>query len=166
MEAGRQPMPAGVRPDPPSAKGAHPQLRFEILLKKAATDSGFLLRFMNDPMDAAESIDLALTPTEVDILTDTPKEQLSAMIDGLKVSEKESGILRQLRGLNLVQAFAELGPNREGVSVPVPNLPAPTGIRPDRVTVGKEVWSLPATLIALFVVVALIYLLLRWLGIL
>ena len=53
----------------------------EILLKKAKVDSRFQKLFLEDPLEAAQSIELELKPNEKKILENTPKSLLEVMIE-------------------------------------------------------------------------------------
>jgi hypothetical protein len=100
-----RPSPAGICPDAPTGPGASPRLRLEILMKKAAIDPDFKERVLKDPLDAAKSIDLPLTSSEVDILFDTPKEQLRGMIENTSVKRREAKILKLSDGPKIVHAY-------------------------------------------------------------
>ena len=158
--------PAGICPDPPTEPGASPRLRLEILMKKAAIDPDFKELVLKDPLDAAKSIDLPLTSPEVDMLFDTPKEQLRGMIENISVNRGEHKILKLSDGPKIVHAYQhpEFGANPYESRPPVPV----TGMRPDLPGGPLVNWTLPVIVLAVPVIVLalLVYFLLRWLGIL
>jgi len=61
----------------------------EILLKKAVVDPEFRKLLLDDPNQAAASIELELDPVESAMLRTFPKEQLAAVIDKTQVPQTQ-----------------------------------------------------------------------------
>lgn len=57
----------------------------EVLLKKALVDPEFRRFLLDRRAEAAKEIDLELSPSEIEILTDIPTGQLQAIIENIKV---------------------------------------------------------------------------------
>lgn len=60
----------------------------EILLKKACVDSAFRKLVLQDPLIAGQSIELDLKPLEINILKNTPRSVLQAMIANTRVPKQ------------------------------------------------------------------------------
>jgi len=61
----------------------------EVLLKKASVDAEFRTILLDDPSQAAASIELALEPVESAMLQNIPTEQLAAIIDRTEVPQPQ-----------------------------------------------------------------------------
>jgi len=69
----------------------------EILLKKAKADRRFRDQLLNDPLEAAASIELDLVPTEQEILRHTPQSTLRTMIDNTTIPARYVPVFRAAR---------------------------------------------------------------------
>ena len=105
----------------------------EILLKKAAVDSEFRNLLLDNPIQAAESIELTLEPVELTMLQTFPKEHLSAIIDRTEVPTIQR---RTFLGNSAIAMLLLL---TGGVAIGTGCKPPQTkGIRPDDVLPVKK----------------------------
>jgi len=161
----------GIRPDYPVAASQNPRFHMEILLKKAALESEFRRLVMKDPLAAAASIELPLTESEQRVLRDITVEQLESTIAHSVIAPGEEEALHLPRGSEILAAWEEIGREQQKAVPLTP--PSPAGMRPgwDRPKPSQErvqtrgplliVMGLP-----LLILVLLIYLALRWAGVL
>ena len=66
----------------------------EILLKKASVDPVFRQFLLQDPLTAAQSIELDLKPVEISILNNTPISILQRMIASIRVPKQHVNTFR------------------------------------------------------------------------
>jgi hypothetical protein len=137
----------------------------EALLKWASVDPAFLEEFLADPVAAAKRSGLVLTPAEVEMLRDSPKEHLAAIVNSTTATEAERKILV---GRDGAQAF------EKHLRAPAPSRGDPkrmpvlvTGIRPGLpYPLPLPLHPCLVTLVNLFLLaalfVALVYLAIRW----
>lgn len=69
----------------------------ELLLKKAKADTEFCSAFVDDPLAAADTLSLELTPTEKQILTSMPAATLQDSVNHTRVARTHLPILRAAR---------------------------------------------------------------------
>ena len=113
----------GGRP-PGSGKPLGPLPRgVEVLLKKAAVDPSFRKTLLENPMEAASSIQLELDPVEQSILHSIPEKQLVIVIEQIVVPEPQ-------RRAFLGHAAALMLAALSGVPLPGCGERATKGIRP------------------------------------
>jgi len=86
----------------------------EVLLKKAKADRRFRDRLLNDPFEAAESIELVLSDTEQLILRHVPRDVLNVQIENIRIPARLTPIYRTAKtaaSLLAIVAFSALTPN-------------------------------------------------------
>ncbi len=69
----------------------------EILLKKASVDSGFYTLLLQNPLSAAQSIELDLKPVEINILNNTDEHVFRQMIASTRVPRQHVKTFRTAR---------------------------------------------------------------------
>ena len=97
----------------------------EVLVSKASVDPAFKAILLKRRASAAEEIGLALEPPEVAMLNGVPEAQLEAIIARTKVPQEHR---RAFLGKAAAVMLAAVGLTSPGCE---PEMPAPTGSRPD-----------------------------------
>jgi len=106
----------------------------EVLVKKAAVDPEFKALLLAKRAEAANSIGLALEPSEVAILMSIQADQLQAMISKTKVNPKHRGtFLGSCAGQMLIAVGAVVA-----LGVGAALFPATAGISPERMRKIRE----------------------------
>jgi hypothetical protein len=107
----------------------------EVLVSKAAVDTGFRRQLLGRRSRVAEEIHLSLDPAEAAMLDGVPEQQLEAIIVRTKVHPKHRAAFL---GWQAAAMLLALEAQAEAYDFP----PAVLGITPDAVTPGRiAIWS-------------------------